>query len=401
MTVNDITNFSLSVANGERVDLPRTGIEVTLSDSIYHLSPVMTVTSPDSAGFLIGARAGGYGITYDFEMTVNHRVAKYPFRADHFEVSDLKSGTSAMSGTYRITLTHGLMYQPSEMRAYKNQSPSDILKTIINEYGTNNFKSYSDIEASSPLDMETIYNPNLTPGKFIEEILLPLSSSTTNEINNPFYVFIDAQNRFKFMTLKSMLQQRDIRTLLITNQQSLVGVEEFNNGDYIRATAAVPFSQEYSHIYDSIDTETCRIENGEFSSIDSSLIKIAGAYQLGFYDRKKSTSQYMSEDFFQTSDAMLRLQAGINYKNRKSYMIDKLVVYSVLDLDLCAGTRVKLQSYYGNSEEPMTSYTGEYIIESSVHKWDSNFNSGTTQLVLGTPAPYITQSLIASKAYGG
>ena len=401
MTINDITNFSLSVNGKERVDLPRTGIEISISDSLYQLSPRMVVTSPDPLGFLIGARAGGYGVTYDFEMTVNGKVVKYPFRADHFEVSDLKGGTSALSGTYRITLTHGFMYLPSEVRAYKNQSPSDVLRSILSEYGTNNFKSTSKIESSPSLDMETIYNPNMTPCKFIEEILLPLSSATTKGINNPFYVFIDAQNRFKFVTLKSMMEQRDIKTLLISNHQSLVHQEEFNNGDYIRATVAVPFSQEYSHIYDVIDAETCRIENGEFTSIDSSFKNIAGVYQCGFYDRKKSSTQYMSDDYFQTSDAMLRLQAGINYRNRKSYLIDKLLVQTILDLDLCAGTRVKLQSYFGNSSEPMTSYTGEYIVESSVHSWNSNFNSGTTQLVLGTPAPYITQSLIVSKAYGG
>lgn len=400
MTVNDITNFSLSLNGNDRIDLPRTGINVSLADSIYRLSPVMTVTAPDPSGILLGTRAGGYGNTYDFRMDIVGTSVRYPFRVDHFEVSDLKGGTSAMSGTFRVVLTHGFMYQPSEMRAYKNQSPGDVITSLINEYGSNNFKSCGDFDTSSPLDMETIYNPNLTPGDFIDRILLPLSSSTTSEINNPFYAFIDAQNRFRYRTLKTMLQQRDIKILVVSNQQSINDQEGFDS-DYIRATVAVPFSQEYSHIYDVIDSETYRIEDGELTKVDSSFKNIAGVYQYGFYDREKSTTQYMSEEYFQSSPAMLRLQAGINLRNRKSYLIDKLVVQTVLDLDLCAGTRVKLQSYYGNSNKSMTSYTGEYVIESSVHSWNSNVNSGTTQLVLGTPAPFITNTLISKKAYTG
>ena len=400
MTVNDITNFRLSVNNQRKTDLSRADLSLSLSDSIYRLSPSLTLTVPDPSGVMIGARAGGYGIRYDFEFEAYGKLIKLPFRADHFEVPDLRGGSSALSGTYQINLTHAYMFRPSEMRAYKNKTPGEIISSLISEFGVDKFTSFN-LDPSSSLDMETIYNPNLTPCNFIEKILLPLSSATTNEINNPFYAFIDAQNRFQYKTLKSMLQQRGLKTLLVSNQPSLFKEEEFNSSDYQRVTVAIPFSQEYGHIYDVIDTETTRIENGEFFSVNSSFKNIANTYLMGFYDREKSISQYMSDDYFQTSDAMMRLQAGINYKNRKSYFIDKLVVSTILDLDLCAGTRVKLQSYFGNSEQPMISYTGEYIIESSVHSWNSNFNSGTTQLVLGTPAPYITQSLIASKAYGG
>ena len=66
MRVQDISNFKLSVNNGEAIDLPSTGIDVSISDSIYRVSPEMVVTVPDPSGILIGIRAGGYGIHYDF-----------------------------------------------------------------------------------------------------------------------------------------------------------------------------------------------------------------------------------------------------------------------------------------------------------------------------------------------
>ena len=401
MTVRDISNFKLSVNKGEEVLLPRTGIDVTLSDSIYQVSPVMTITAPDTAGILIGIRAGGYGVTYDFSFDSNEKSYRYPMRADHFEVSSLVGGTSALSGTMKISLLHSFVFQESQVRAFRNMSPERVLTNLINEFGSQNFNDSSGFDPSSPLDMEAIYCPSLTPARFIEEILLPLSSAMTDEINNPFYAFIDAQNRFRYVTLKTMLQGRPTKTLLLSNQQSLIAKEGFESSDYKRATAALPFSQEYSRIYDLIDTETDRIEDGEFFSVNSSFTNISSNYVYGFYDRERSVSQFMSENHFQSSDAMLRLQAGVNMKNRKGYLIDKLVVILPLDLDLVAGTQVKLQSYYGNSDRPMTSYTSDYIVESSLHKWNSDANTGTTQLVLGTPDPFISESLIAAKAYEG
>ena len=401
MNIQDISSFRVSV-NGEKYfDLPRTGINVQLSDSIYDLCPTMTITVPDSSGLLIGARAGGYGVRYDFELASYDSVTiSLPMRADHFELASLSEGTSALSGTVRLGLKHSFAFQPSEMRAFKNSSPDSILRTLMMEFGSENLTSYNDLDSASVLDMETIYNPNLTPIRFIEEILLPLSSATTSMINNPFYAFMDIQNRFRFKNLKSILEQPITRTLVFSTQLSMAKSEMFG-AEAVKAVSIIPFSQKYSRIFDVIDTETDRIENGKWSSVDTSFKKITSGYQMGFYDRKKSLSQYMSETHFQTSDEMMRLQAGINLKNRKAYMIDKIMVSTLLDLDLCAGRKVKIQSYYGNSSEPMTSYSGEYVIESSIHKWDSNVNSGITELVLGTPDPYITNTLISAKAYEG
>lgn len=401
MRVQDISNFKLSVNNGEAIDLPSTGIDVSISDSIYRVSPEMVVTVPDPSGILIGIRAGGYGIHYDFSFESYGKSFSYPMRVDHSEISSLEGGSSAMSGTVKLSLLHSFAFQPSSVRVFKNLAPGKILQNLITEFGQNKFSDVSGFDSSSVLDMEAIYCPSLTPIDFIDKILLPLSSSTSDEINNPFYAFIDARNRFRYVTLKSMLQGKPSKTLMISNQMSLEGKEDFDSGDYFRAIVALPFTQEYSHIYNMIDTETVRLENGEYTSIDSSFKNISSNYVYGFYDREKSMTPYMSEDYFQTSDEMLRLQAGINLKNRKGYLIDKLVVTTLLDLDLTAGTQVKLQSYYGNSNDSMTSYTGEYIIEASEHSWSSKINSGVTKIVLGTPDPFISNTLIAAKAYQG
>lgn len=401
MIVQDISNFKLSVNGGEAIDLPGTGITVSISDSIYQVSPEMIITSPDPIGVLIGIRAGGYGNTYDFSFESYSKTFSYPMRVDHSEICSLEGGSSALSGTLKLSLLHAFAFQPSSVRVFNNLAPGKIIQNLITEFGQDKFSDVPGFDSSSVLDMETIYCPYLTPIDFIEKILLPLSSSTSDRINNPFYAFIDAQNKFKYLTLKSMLQREPSKVLLISNQQSLIGKEDFESGNYIRAIVALPFTQEYSHIYNLIDTETDRLESGEFISIDSSFKNISSNYIYGFYDRTKSITPYMSEDYFQNSDEMLRLQAGINLKNRRGYLIDKVVVITLLDLDLTAGTRVKLQSYYGNSDQSITSYTGEYIVEASEHHWSSTVNSGTTRLVLGTPDPFISNTLIADKAYRG
>lgn len=202
-------------------------------------------------------------------------------------------------------------------------------------------------------------------------------------------MFIDCLNRVKYTSLTTLMSQGTVETITISDQLKFPEGSKNMNKAYVSA----PFSQKYTRIFDTIDTKTYRIENGRLTTVNSSLSNITES-SLPFYDRELSETQYMSEDYFQSADEMMRFQAGINYKNRKSYLIDKLVVTVPLNLELCAGTVVNLESCYaGGGDTKSESFSGKYLIESSVHKVPSRFNSATTQLVLATPSPSIKSTL--------
>ena len=401
MTVQDIVDFKISVGSGggEGFSVSRTSIDVSIQDSIYQLTPEITLVAPDPTGVLVDTRAGAAGVPWSFVLDTGRRSVSYPFVVDHGEIQSLMGGVASISGQYKIVLRHSFRYQPSVVKAYKAKSPSVVLQQVVNEYGSRNFSSL-DLVSASPLDMEYIYNPSLTPVEFIERILLPLSSATTDVINNPYYAFIDARNRFRYAPLLYLLGKKPEYTILVSNQVQL-NPDDFPEDRYVKASGAVPFTQEYSKIFNLIDTETCRMEDGNFSKEDSSYKKIAEGRSMPFYDRPKSVTQYMSGDHFQDSKEMLRFQAGKNFENRKAYMYDKLIVTTLLNLDLCAGQTVQLEVYESLSDSLVEGYSGVYLIESSLHHWTSEVNSGSTQLILASPTPSIKGTFLEKNAYKG
>lgn len=396
MNLADIISLELSIGKGTKsLSLANHAFEVSISDSIYRISPEVRVTIEDQ-GILTSRRMGGYGVNWNFTLQTNNKSFTYPLRADSQEINSRGNNSSvSIAGNFSTLLKHSFVFLPSVVKAYKGKTPNTVLSDIINEYGKNNFQAV-ETSSASKLDMEVIYNPALRPSEFIEKILLPLSSSTTSTLNSPFYAFIDSQNRLIFKDLVSLLQGKSVKAIQLKDSIALVGDPKKT----INSFDAIPFSQLYSHIYDSIDTEICSIDaNGKFSAVDTSLKNIAP--KMPFYNRKKSLRRYMSEDEFQTPDAYMRYQSGINNKLRAGYLTDKLVIRTPFDLDLTAGRKVTLKSFMSYSGEEMLSYSGDYIIESSVHSWNALSNSGTTQIVVGTPSPSIKETIIEKSYYKG
>lgn len=395
MNLADIISLELSIGKGTKsLSLANHAFEVSISDSIYRISPEVRVTIEDQ-GILTSRRMGGYGVNWNFTLQTNNKSFTYLLRADSQEINSRGNNSSvSIAGNFSTLLKHSFVFLPSAVKVYKSKTPNDVLSNIINEYGKNNFQAV-ETSSASKLDMEFIYNPALRPSEFIEKILLPLSS-TTSTLNSPFYAFIDSQNRFIFKDLVSLLQGKSVKTIQLKDSVALVGDPKKT----INSFDAIPFSQLYSHIYDSIDTEICSIDaKGKFSAVDTSLKNIAP--KMPFYNREKSLRRYMSEDEFQTPDAYMRYQSGINNKLRAGYLTDKLVIRTPFDLDLTAGRKVTLKSFMSYSGEEMLSYSGDYIIESSVHSWNALSNSGTTQIVVGTPSPNIKETIIEKSYYKG
>lgn len=402
MTIQDISSLQIAIGDSDYQELDRGNLSVSIADSIYNLSPVVKVSLTDSYGLYLGSRIGNYGTPWKLKLTAYGIPIEYPLKAESFEITSSSETGKGLGGSYSATLLHEFMFQSSEVKAYKNKSASSLISSLFSDFTFNG--SEYDYSSSSNLDMDFIYNPGYTPVEFIDKILLPLSSPTTDNINNPYYIFIDAQNRLKYISLNTMLQRGAVNTLEISNLESFSsddGKKKYSPKNNSLVAVSAPFSQMYSRIFNMIDTVTCRVENGEYSTVDSSLKKIAGS-KMPFYDRKKSLVRYMSDKDFQTTDEMMRLQAGINYRNRASYMLDKIVVTTLLNLDLCAGTMVNLNSYFSNlGETTAKAYTGKYLIESSVHKWDSGYNTGVSQLVLATPTPSVEQTSLEGHVYTG
>ena len=393
--VADYYTLYLKVNGSEEVLISSTSFSISVKDSIYSLSPEITLTIDDIYGFYTGYRLGGYGNEWSFRLIIRGETYNYEYRSERYDISSFENSGMGLSGTLTIHMYHKIMYLPSEVKAYQGKSPDKIVSDLANILQIKKVKN----DASSMLDMTYIYNPGYTPYEFIDKILLPLSSSTTDFIPNPFYAFIDAQNTLNYISLKTLWNASPVTKVLYYGNKINVDSEKETKVLYF-----APFSHNYTHLDPAIDSSMCRIENqnGEFISVETGMNKLLAKQNLMFYKREKSVKLNMASDHFRDSNGAMKDQAGLNYALRKSYLTDKAICSLPLDLAYCAGKKVKVTCEFNISgNEEVETYSQYYIIESSVHEWDSSTFTGTTKLVLGNPVPYGNGTVMQSGLYQG
>ena len=395
--VADFYTLYMSVNQIKEVTIDSTTFSIALRDSIYDLSPEFVLKIVDKTGLYTATRIGGYGVDWDFRLKLSDKEYAYKCRAERYEMNSFEDSEQGLSGGMEIHMLDSFMYTPSEVKAYKGKSPDKIVKDVVNSSGRDFPKI--NTEASSNLDMETVYNPGYAPRDFIEKILLPISSSTTDFLPNPYYAFIDAQSTFNYVTLKKLWSQSPIPKVLYYGNRIHIDSSKETKVMYL-----APFSHNYTRLDPAIDSVFCRIEdyNGEFQSVDTGMHTFLQKQDLMFYNRDKSIVQNMSGDHFQNADEALREQAGINHRLRKSYLTDKIICSFPLDITYVAGKKVRVDVEYGmGGSVPCEVYSQYYVVESSIHEWDATKDFGTTKLVLGNPVPSAKGTVMAKGLYQG
>ena len=367
-SIEDLYTLELEV-NGSSTSLGPRDADISISDSIHVIYPRVTMSISDKSGTMLDSRVTTLGLPYKFTLGYNGQDITLPFVVNTFQTPE-QEYLQYLNGRIEVELIHEFFSKfVSEYKAYPDV-PSKIITDILrNEKLT---KKY--IESTARIQESPYYNPGYSFQDFVEKILLPNSRSTENSFD-PFYCFIDANNSFHYETYGAMLKRKSSKTLYYKSGRKdmteLQKVLEFR--PFSLRLDSINSKVYYNHFYLD-ETGSLDLEEEKLSIIDNR----QSPYSI--FGGSKETKTVFNQKI---SDSKLIEQSyvSVNNEKKRSMLMDRIAVTTLLDISSCAGKIVELETDY-EKENISASYSGKYLIESSTHIWDSKTIKGYTQMIL-------------------
>lgn len=374
-------SFNLTIGS-DQIPINLRTFEISLSDSIYSLCPEVTFTMHDISGLMLESRLNILG--QNILLTLNDGLIEtsLPLTCTLYEMPSCDSA-KGLSGTLAMKFKHTAKFSLKEAKGYANKSPADVFKELFSNMDQQ-FNSFNKdavkkvlVSVQSTSKCTTyplILNPTYDNEEFTDNILLKLATNG-NPSGTPFFGYIDVLNNAHFESLEDIYNKAPYKTLVFG--QSL--------GDRVDSALIFTlqsFSQDYNKVLDLVDGDiTFFNENYEIESQDTSLSNTFNSIALM---KSSSRRSLLSPNDYSNAIDINKELGNINNERRKGLLIDKLVVSTIMDLSLCAGKTVEVETYLNTgSDEKANSYSGKFIIEASEHHWDPTSLLGYTHLVLG------------------
>lgn len=367
-SIEELYTLELEV-NGSSTSLGPRDADLSLSDSIHSIYPRVKMSISDRSGYMLDSRFVTSGVPFKFTLGYNGQDITLPFVVNTFQTPE-QEYYQYLNGKIEIELIHEFFSKfVSEYKAYP-----DVPSKIITDILRNEKFSKKLIENTSRIQEPPYYNPGYSFQDFVEKILIPNSRSTENSFD-PFFCFIDANNSFHYETYGSMLKRRSSKTLYyrsgLKDMSELQKILEFR-----------PFSLRLDSINSKINYNYFFLdENGSLDLEEKRLSIIDNKISpFPIFDGSKEIRTIFNNKI-STKKSIEQAHILANNEKKRSMLIDRIAVTTLLDVSSCAGKIVELETDY-EQENMSSSYSGKYLIESSAHIWDSKTVKGYTQMIL-------------------
>jgi hypothetical protein len=364
----DKNNYTLSIKiNKASTDLNGDDVSLSFSDSIYELYPKASIQFVDSSGLFLESRITTAGIHFDFSVGYNSKILNLPFLVNYFETPD-QLDSNSLNGTILINLIHSFYNSTSNLPKAYSKTTSDIITELIS-----GFKFLkTDVESTVSLQDSPYYNPMLTFEDFVKNIILPNSISNQNKAD-PFFCFINSRNEFYFKSFTSLTKNSSGITLFFKKGR------KGNPNEKIMVFR--PFSEPFSQVRDTTNFSQSFFDedsNGDFTTEERSILDDG----ITPYPIIKLEEQTISQfDGFKDEMGVLRESVKINLKKKKSLLVEKIFIITLLNTELAAGKTVSIETDYLQKDQSLV-YSGNYLIEKSTHSWDPESRLGYTRLIV-------------------
>lgn len=358
--------FSLEVDDNE-TGIKASGINFTLHDSIYDLYPTAKMSLTDYTGtfneymgFVNGTKVTiRFGRNEETWKKCSYRVIK--------NSTPQQNTQNGIGGNIELSLLHDYSNFQNKVSESYNSNISDIIKSKTNNY------SFDYVNINPTLNSGLWLQPYITDSDFMINHLLPFAYSTDSD-NSPYYCFIDSNNGFNFRNYKRLFLQNNYRVL------------EYKSGGTIESLA------------------TNTITSINFAQVSLSDIKPFYNRITTYFDENgeyyKNGSPTLITDFPNSATDPIPVKANLDYitgveclldddilledtkNNRLGFIAnsvkdcispDKVIITMNLDRGLCSGKKVRINlptTSSNSSNELSLRCSGDYLIESSYHKWN-------------------------------
>ena len=355
--------------NGKTVYLGPKDMDISITDSIYRFSPVITLQIPDFYGLYTEGRFCLPGEKFIFTLGTKKKNIEYPFIFSEYETTSSLSSYS-LSGNLKGRLIHEAKFCKKKISIYTKKSPSDVYKEIIKNAGI------KSVLTSKSTTLDLVVDPFYDNEEFTD-LLLKVAHKNATSID-PYFAFIDTENKGNFRSLSDMWNQT-------ANINCVCGKISDVDEDIIPVSTFLPFSQDLTKIYPFLKENFSYFEDTKFTqNSDRSFTTEYSSVPVIDLDGGSIST---SESIYTPTNLGIET-AKLNYSHRKGYLIDKAIISIPMDFAVHAGCVINLTVYMNiGTETPAkaNSYSGKYLIESSNHRWSKQDMRGYTDLVIGRP----------------
>lgn len=370
--------------NGVSEDLNPSEVSFSLRDSIHSLYSEASLKLNDSEGWILEGRGFTNGSNVSIVIGYDDVITKSSFIVRSMETPSI-SKSLQLGGELNINMIHeSYKYRKRESKAYK-PNPSKIVENLFDYVFTD-----TKIESTKNVPIDRIYRPYYDDEKFIKEILLPNSLSTSGKLD-PYFSFIDINGIFHYRSFLNMMNEVPSYSLKYGYQNSY---EDYNQMIY----SMYPFSEDLLSVRDNIEFSLSYFDSNtkEYKKENINIInKELGGYPIYSIPIDKSLSFIE----IKTEDMLDRFRAHICDSQRESLLPEKMIVILPLFTEFTSGKTVSLDVKFGTGQLSY-SFSKNYLIERSDHVWNGESNSGFSQLVLSKALPeFPTNSVIEEGIY--
>jgi len=375
-------SYEISISlEDQDLDTPASNFSFTQKDSIFQFYPTASFKFNDIQGHFSEYLSfiNGTKIKITYGTTEEYFPCEYVITKN--SIPDQQSMHS-FGGISEISLIHYYAFNQSKKSfAYKDEI-SSIIKKLT--------QAFQDKNIDVTENKGTWYQSLITDADFMEHYLLPFAYSSSAS-KTPFFLFIDSNNTFNFQSYNSLFSKKAVEELRFTKK----GTPEALGRDSIHSI--FPYQSSLQEIRHTLHSYFSSFKKSGVVDITEEVIKdfIYNGQQIPIIanlDNITNCTSIYSEDVedkdLKNNNLGLKL-----FQKRNSFVIDKVVVVITLNKKLCAGKKVEIAvpSYNDKENEELSArYSGEYLIESSYHTWNSV--QGNTILILSRQATKIPTS---------
>lgn len=355
-----------------------------VTDSIFQAFPRMEFLFTDLSGLSLELGAFTRGIPFRTRLGYDDKILESRFAVDCVDLAKpLMSGT--VNGVLKIAGVHESYLKNREKisAGYKKKKASDIVKEL-----------FPDIKAEETSAKLAVMQHD-EPYAFAQNILRDIADSDNG---TAFVFFRDLTGTLHFKSVGFLAEQSPVEKLALMQTDGQKTVEN-------TLSVFLPFNEKLTDTFHAYSVQGKYLDGLKFKTKNATVTDSIPNLLPLIADNIKDHGVWFGRQFNPDMDYGSAGKGLLANAMRAGFLTDKAYAVTPFNAGLVCGKTVDVETFLQDENKtPRISetYSGIWLIESSVHSWDGSANTALTKLTLSRSSLRpVSDSILESVGYKG
>lgn len=343
----------------------------SVSDNIYSAFPMLDLSCPDNAGILLELGNFTQGVLLNIKFGIAKDTANLldiDFRSARRDAISPTSGTPGFSGNLQVKGLHDSYFK-------NRKAPNIALKEItVADAVKKMFSSEIKLKVENTNGKIESYSFD-DPYRFTRDVLLPQAA---NEKVRPYVFFRDLENTLRFQSIDTLERDAPIEKLTF-------GEIEGENA-YNTLNSFLPYNEGLDKTLTDFNVTGKTLKNDLTFEVANKTIAADAKDKIPVViDTRIHHARYFHRQFNPKVEYGQLNNAFYADAMRAGFFVDKAFCTLPLHPNLTAGKVVEVAVSIldkENKHELSETFSGNWLIEQSIHSWAGPLKQAQTQIIL-------------------